>query len=93
MRHPYVLRVESPDDAVAERLVAALHAALHARRAPPTRILTQRGEPAVRVGVRADEDAPAWLPPLRVSPEPDAAAGEVVSFLERWGFVASPHAS
>jgi hypothetical protein len=95
MRRPFVISVEDDDDARAAAIAHALAAPLRARDATARVVTGARGRDgsAVSIGVADDAVGPRWLAPLDVSVDPDHAAGEVITFLERWGFVRGPRAS
>jgi len=95
MRHPFIVRVRGPDGEAARKVAAALREALDARPSASVKVVAAAHEEplAVDVALRQDDEEPAWMPALPVSAQPDVAAREVLSFLERWGFVGARPAS
>jgi hypothetical protein len=92
VRRPFVLRVQDDDPGRAHALARALEGPLADREALARVLTSARGRPgcSVAIGVADEHAGPRWLAPLEVPVEPGLAAREVMTFLERWGFVHAP---
>lgn len=92
MRRPFALRVQDDDPARAHAIARALEGPLRARDAPARVTTSARGAPgpSIAIGIAGETGELRWLAPIDVSPEPAAAVGQLIAFLERWGFAAAP---
>jgi hypothetical protein len=106
---PFVLRIECDDPALARAIGRSLLSPLTQRGArvrldgelmatgPRFGVsiqTTSRGKPGANcvIGI-ADAEGAAWVAPLELTEEPLAACDEIVSYLERWGFMTAGRAS
>lgn len=94
MRPPFVVRIDALAEETARRIAEALRGPLAERGAAARVEAGTRGLPGVTASVAvSDGEGPRWLMPFRLPDEPQAAARDVVTFLERWGFVSRPRAT
>lgn len=90
MKDPFIIRVESDDRTLAERIALAMRPTLIERGAR-AHVVTRAGAPGASVAIAIPDGAYGnlWLAPFGVPAEPSAAAQHVTRFLEEWGFIAA----